>query len=354
MYRPLASSYPPPPVSPQNHLLGTNIAPGDGDINSLHRRRKSFFITKVFVFLSIIILYMIYFVPIHKFTRTISAGFETYVTGHRSQHHGDHYMKYSSKNSETGIRRPIMYTFYWPKEDGAVESAGDLELLDLWKERWYEAGWDARILSLNDAKKHPRFKEFEKKLKVVPFRGRNVVYNQLCFYRWLAMAAVGGGWMSDMDVLPLNVYLPPDEYLDDGKFAIYSSAYVGGIPCLMSGSQDAWERLAFAILENGVEHKDEQFWSDMFASIDLYEQDPESYKLLDLMGEVTNVEWNDISCNDYSEKLAVHFSHSALHKLDLHDINLRPQFAIGWMKEWKAKCGGGRDVGDVGKFEVKH
>merc|ERR1719330_2322865 len=95
--------------------------------------------------------------------------------------------------------------------------------------------------------------------------GLNTVYNQFCYYRWLAMATVGGGFMSDYDVFPLNT--SPDDF-KDGTFSIYEATQHdsnnGGIPCLMSGSGAEWERMAFNVVQNGVEHLDQDFWSDMY------------------------------------------------------------------------------------------
>ena len=262
--------------------------------------------------------------------RSLMFGVENYVKSKRTE-------KYDKEED-----RPIIYTFY-NKIDDELKNTGmtdraDEDLLKLWKGKWNEAGWDARVLNLEDAKQHPRFEEFETKLKQVPIHGMNVAYNELCYYRWLAVAAVGGGWMSDYDLMPLNFHYP-DEYFENGRFAIYSTSGLGGIPCLMSGSESEWERLAFAILENGSEHDSgEHLWSDMFASIDVYVQDHSAYKVFDLVTEVKEIKWNEETCNEYNGKLGLHFSHSALRKMGIYDFNLRPEFAGHWMNDWKSTC----------------
>lgn len=242
---------------------------------------------------------------------------------------------------DTSGDRPIMYTFYNTiAQNGSSDTPGDKELLELWKEKWNEAGWDARVLNMDDAKNHPRYEEFAEKVELVPLRVHDL-YNRFCFYRWLAVASVGGGWMSDMDVFPLNFH-EPDVYFQDGRFAIYFRAPRGGVPCLMSGSQSEWERLAFATVENGVEHgghKKGVSWTDMFASIDLYIKNPESYELFDMTSEAKKVDWNEGTCNEFSQKLAVHFSHFAVqHKMGLKDISKRAEMAGDWMNEWKKSC----------------
>lgn len=277
------------------------------------------------------------FLSVHNdiiFGRTLSqGGIDTYVKSSRRV-----------KKNKNEPNKPIIFTFYNEidekyKHTGMTDRA-DQDLLKLWKKKWTEAGWDPRILDMNDAKDHRRFKEFDKKLQQVPLHGPNTVYNQYCYYRWLAMAAVGGGWMSDYDVLPLNFHYPDDLY-QDGRFTIYSAVgdEGGGIPCLMSGSESEWERLAFSIVELGGTHdSNEYLWSDMMSSIDLYKKDHDAYELFDVMGALLEIEWDEETCNQYNHHLAIHFSHSAMRKLGMNDFNLRPQFAAYWMNEWKTKC----------------
>ena len=35
--------------------------------------------------------------------------------------------------------------------------------------------------------------------------GQNEEYEKMCYFRYLAMAEVGGGWMSDYDTLPMQL-----------------------------------------------------------------------------------------------------------------------------------------------------
>jgi len=98
-----------------------------------------------------------------------------------------------------------MHTFFHEVPTGASQDT-NLKTLDLWREAWSEAGWEPKILTLQDAKRHPRFAHYEKKLyEQVRILHNPVEYNRMCFLRWLAMAAAGGGFMSDYDVLPLGL-----------------------------------------------------------------------------------------------------------------------------------------------------
>merc|ERR1712157_106848 len=103
---------------------------------------------------------------------------------------------YSTKN-EKGEERPRMHTFFH------YLGFGDYYLIEIWKEAWYEAGWYPVVLTLEAAQAHPIYKEFEHLFMFA--ENKLHTYDRMCFYRWLAMAMSGGGWMSDMDTLPLNI-----------------------------------------------------------------------------------------------------------------------------------------------------
>lgn len=73
---------------------------------------------------------------------------------------------------------------------------GHENLLHAWEEAWQANGWQTKILTEKDARKHPEFEIMKDKLLKVGVSE----YNQRCFWRWLAMAvdeSENGGWMSD-------------------------------------------------------------------------------------------------------------------------------------------------------------
>ncbi len=73
-------------------------------------------------------------------------------------------------------RLPAIYTFYErinPEERGTgMDDTSDSELLQAWKDRWAAAGWEPRVLTLEDAKKHPRYEEYQAMLKDIPMGGK--------------------------------------------------------------------------------------------------------------------------------------------------------------------------------------
>jgi len=268
--------------------------------------------------------------------------------------------------------RPVMYTFFEKMSDeerhtGMDEDADD-QLLRAWREKWTQAGWDAVVLNMDHARRHPRFTEFQEKIQLIPMKGTggaglNRLYNELCFYRWLAMAAVGGGWMSDYDVFPVGYgsgteAMQSNELPNAGSFSVHSivpGSQGAGIPCLMSGSDVEWERMAFTILQNGVEHSQESHWTDMFALMDLrynkylYHW---SDSVVDGLDVLTQHEFGKEDCELVRNKRAVHFSHYSMSEgywrrfvpdgSSLPEVvstaNYRPVVIVNWLDMWKSVC----------------
>mmetsp|Transcript_17947 Transcript_17947/g.26564 ORF Transcript_17947/g.26564 Transcript_17947/m.26564 type:complete len:422 (+) Transcript_17947:53-1318(+) len=253
--------------------------------------------------------------------------------------------------------RPIIYTFFeWipPRNRGtSMSDAADKTLLLEWKTAWKTAGWHPIVLTLDDAKQHPDYAAFNEKMTKIPMLGVDggggtVMYNQLCYLRWLAVAAKGGGFMADYDVFPISKARKTLEVPYDGKFAVYCQikhSKNAGIPCLMSGSGDEWTRMAHAVLENGEKNANtETMWSDMLSLIDL--RNSGAYSIHDSVLEGQDVllrrEWSESDCDVTANKHAVHFSHESL-KLGYlpsgQSAEDRPAIISQFLEVWGKACG---------------
>lgn len=280
------------------------------------------------------------------------------------------------------VQRPLMYTFYhridiWSRNTGMTDD-GDDAMLALWKEQWTAAGFDAHILKLEDAEPHPRFAEFKEKLEDVPLNSPTKLYNQMCFIRHLAMAQVGGGFMTDYDVLPLisegdhSSRVPfheQDEITDttfdkdgnmvekqtqkssrnlsfripsnDADITVYSATVAdGGIPCMMSGPASKWESLAFQLVDNAItKHSEERMWTDFLAMIDLRNEGIYEINNLVLSKFDLDREWTEYACNEIKDRgyVAIHFSHIRFKEAGI-PVDQRSQIARSWLESWRSAC----------------
>ena len=256
--------------------------------------------------------------------------------------------------------RPSMHTFFEPIGKGSDANSPHQRLVQEWKSYWYEAGWNPVVLSLDDAKKHP---EFDRIWKIVSSQGYNT-YEVLCYVRWLAMAAVGGGWMSDYDTFPLHDFRQDGLVLpNNGKFTVYES----WVPSLMSGNEQEWLRMTNAIVNNldyKMKHPGEipknfvgMAFSDMLSMMDLMRNDSSVFvskgEVLTKFTNIMKTDWAPQACitNVPANQRAVHFAHyytdlarkqgffPGVAERDDWDVNVkRIEMARWWMNYWKEHC----------------
>lgn len=98
------------------------------------------------------------------------------------------------------------------------------ELIHLWDQSWRKRGWTPRLLTQRDAERHPMFNQFKARVHTYP-TANNRRYEDACYFRWLALAQHGGGWMCDYDVINF-AFFPQTRKLD---FEIPEQGYV---PCV--------------------------------------------------------------------------------------------------------------------------
>jgi len=259
--------------------------------------------------------------------------------------------------------RPIMFTFM--EHITNLDAEQPEELLEVWKESWAAAGWEAVVLSMGDAKRHPNFKYYENVLaKGLQFRDNRDRYNYYCFMRWVAISASGGGWLSDYDTFPLN--LPPNHILPNkGKF----TGHAEYVPNILSGSLYEWNRMIKLLFDKVATHNKKLFYSDMLALQDLLISNNSSFISHLSSGQLfqfyekeiadLNTKWRDVNPYDFVEKCHIsvnfttlHFSHHSCNIMwfcrdEVHenvDGNFMKQqrrgvVALKWLDAWKRQCG---------------
>jgi len=247
--------------------------------------------------------------------------------------------------------RPVMHTFFHSVDSMATT---ENKVLELWKMEWGNAGFDPVVLTLDDAKKHADFEEVEKIM--IPLHG-STGYNALCFYRWLAMAASGGGWMSDHDTFPTN--FPINEGSDlpnEGRFVSYQSH----VPALMSGSAEEWDRVSKLIIDAiprivDLPDVDENIVTDMHAFYVLHLENNDSISFIPFHAGVQDgylyESPHKVNCEQMSIGRAVHLSHALTHKAitdGVYPIEVKENDPVGkesraegsrvFMDEWRSQC----------------
>jgi len=224
-----------------------------------------------------------------------------------------------------------------------------------------DSGWEPLTLNIDNAKYHPMYDRLISNLLInvngTRFYGGNDKYNFFCFIRWIAMASVGGGWMSDYDTLPL--YSKPTMTLpNNGSLSIFTN----WVPNLVSGSAAEWNRMTEVMFNNYKEHSKngKERWSDMFEMFYLIEKSSqiedkplgllktieinEFFGILDeedkeTKEEITNPYDLSDKCDTLIHFRAIHFSHHSCYLVKFcHGYSRRHVAERKWYQSWLEQC----------------
>jgi hypothetical protein len=258
-------------------------------------------------------------------------------------HQHDHHSIPVNADGLPGNGRPIMYTFYTyidnRKETGMSNDANQ-RLIEAWKEEWNRHGCETQVLGVETAQRHSDFQRYNAMLDALEI----TTYERYCFLRYLAMAVVSGGWMCDYDTFPLH---PHDGVIpNDGKLTVHEYSKNGGVPSLVSGSKEEFNRIAKILFENAVQHKRETHWSDMFALHDVYKA---SGGTLYIRADPTNVVPGQVItkqtradriCKRTTGKYAIHFSHYAMEFGGIPGAGPEQRAIIAqtFLAKWRSNC----------------
>ena len=251
-------------------------------------------------------------------------------------------------------RRPlrVMHTYYTNEDDPSDKATNTL---GAWQEAWRRAGWETRILTIEDAKTSANFSQVERDLLTKVPLGNNPRYDYHCYMRYLAMAEAGGGWMSDYDVIP--TWLTPDTDLpNNGSFTIYQNH----VPALLSGTQEEWYRMTHALVsvavEQGEEHailaQGKKLFSDMIAMLVLRSVVPQPLLYVNVIanGNEWGPDVREVDCATVQRfTLAVHFSHRAIVELHRNLGSRGRTMSEASERFWKCAAEASRSFAKTGK-----
>jgi hypothetical protein len=245
--------------------------------------------------------------------------------------------------------RPIIYTFFQCSEASLdfPENESDNLLLSLWKEEWMIQGWNPVVLTLKDAEKHADYEQLKAELGSL----RLDTFGNLTFNRWIAMAAVGGGWYADYDAFPIREF--PSDLPNNGRMTVYDIAS----PSLASGSAEEWLLTVHALLGDAKNHQSTDpkrlltFWTDSLGVLSLmrkYENkspSPQTAKRVANPYGKKDPILTDSGCDTkpFRGRWVVHFGLEMVQGAQLVPPELRlpkhrVMLAKNWLSKWKEKC----------------
>ena len=261
--------------------------------------------------------------------------------------------------------RPVMHTFYEGNAEGyccGMLESGHLKLLEVWEKSWQDKGWATKVLTKEDAERHPDFSLLQEKLTKLQVDQ----YNQKCWWRWLSMASItdgaergGGGWMSDYDTFPLELDAHKGRTLEQENNGQFTS-YQDHVPSLIHASREEWDRVLHLMIDM-LPERINRFASDMNLLLQVRDElgDDESGIKWQSMIENTfpYVKKSNgdlaVDCPRCRGELAVHLSHKGVMvavRNDLYPeidrklgvINGRGTAAQVFMEEYNEQCQDGQ------------
>ena len=167
------------------------------------------------------------------------------------------------------------------------------------------------------------------------------------------MAAHGsGGWMTDYDTFPVGkLGLNNIDGFVLPNYGVFTS-FERWVPSLLSGSASEWNRMAIRMMDTAIEKIDSgtsEFYSDMYALMDMYKEDPTSYIQGFNVVTYPYSAMNTVNCTVTKDIMAVHLSHASTRSamqeglLGMPDVednyeHYRFLFAKDLYINWKDQC----------------
>jgi hypothetical protein len=141
-----------------------------------------------------------------------------------------------------------VFTYYQPVDGIDLEDATRLILL--WKRNWKSKGFEPFVLNENNARKHSRFAEVADRVSKFPTINPKD-YERACYLRYLAIAAEGGGIMTDYDTFCFDSEYPFPTTMPDTMVSLQ-----GYIPSIVYCTKKAFNRAITEFYKYEVTIKD--------------------------------------------------------------------------------------------------
>ncbi|GAQ84856.1 hypothetical protein KFL_002090080 [Klebsormidium nitens] len=211
-------------------------------------------------------------------------------------------------------RCPV-YTYFEPTQEAPLEMVKLHRLAQVWRKNWYRAGWKPYVIGEDEARDHPLYQELREKFRLLP-TVNDRFYELQCYLRWVAMANLGGGFMSDYDILNYGFPPPPASELSGPCGRGTLTSYESLMPMLVSGDSEAYIHMAklfanYQVQNDDLDAKGRPHVSDMELTLSRFSHEFEvkphqdtlihysHWYVLDNVGEIQLPRWqivNKLAC----------------------------------------------------------
>ena len=171
-----------------------------------------------------------------------------------------------------------IYTYHSPVENLPYQH----HLLELWQKSWRALGWNPLVLTRAQAEMHAMHESLERHFHASLPSRNSAAYELACYERWLAMDFVGGGWMSDSDIINYSFY--PIRPASD-TLTLFSQGNL--CPCLVYGSAAEYLRAATLFLN----HSGGVFEPDHASDQNILQLHKSQFRQVELVPEFNEPGW---------------------------------------------------------------
>mmetsp|Transcript_21071 Transcript_21071/g.29745 ORF Transcript_21071/g.29745 Transcript_21071/m.29745 type:complete len:337 (+) Transcript_21071:93-1103(+) len=231
-----------------------------------------------------------------------------------------------SKTMVNGGNKPVIYRLDMTAHKDKNER--QRKIPGFWRTLWANAGWNPEALNLQKNIEHYEFEEILKSLDGIQLdqdQRKQII-------KYIAMAGVGGGWLSHSDVFPLHPFTRDGlELPNNGMLTFYDD--MSSPSCLMSGSAQEWLRVGRMMIGHAESYTGNNPWTEEQALQDLF-MNNQIVRRSDVFtaNDGNSQIWYSDDCAKTSDKRAVHFS------LDKHWEDRSDDMVIKWLGMWLKTC----------------
>lgn len=189
------------------------------------------------------------------------------------------------------------------------------ELIELWKELWSAQGWKPVVLGVKDAMDCLQYKPFRSKIAQLP-TVNHPIYERACYLRHLAMVNVGGGLLTDYDVMPRK-FTPVEarEVSEDRGLTLLEPTRV---PCAVKASKAGFQRIVDYISNYKISVEDMHMGKPHTSDMEILRKT--KWKAVDSCVEhlCSGSQTRDELGDGWKKAPCIHFSTYSFHKLGLN------------------------------------